>query len=132
MKKNSLSSLRYLPVIFVMGGIFITSHLPSSKLPNLEILDMDKILHAVAYAILAMSAIFAVLPLLNIKSSTFLAIAVTLFCLIYGVSDELHQSFIPSRMASIWDVLADFFGAALASLAWHLCRWDKYLPNSLM
>lgn len=34
----------------------------------------------------------------------------------YGVLDEFHQSFVPGRDPSAWDVLADFAGAALAVL----------------
>ena len=32
----------------------------------------------------------------------------------YGVSDEWHQSFIPGRVASIWDALFDAVGIAAA------------------
>jgi VanZ family protein len=36
---------------------------------------------------------------------------IVLFCIIYGISDEFHQSFIPGRFPNIWDVLADGLGA---------------------
>ena len=38
----------------------------------------------------------------------------------YGVSDEIHQAFIPSRESSGWDVLADAVGAAMVTWGW---RW---------
>jgi VanZ family protein len=35
---------------------------------------------------------------------------------VYAASDEFHQRFVPSREASVWDVLIDTSGAALALL----------------
>jgi VanZ family protein len=40
-----------------------------------------------------------------------------LFALLYGIGDEIHQSFVPGRTASPWDALADLLGATLAMLA---------------
>jgi VanZ family protein len=36
----------------------------------------------------------------------------------YGVTDELHQSFVPGRDASLIDVCIDLIGASLAIVAW--------------
>lgn len=38
---------------------------------------------------------------------------------LYAASDEVHQAFVPSRQASVWDVLLDTAGAALGLL----CLW---------
>jgi VanZ family protein len=35
---------------------------------------------------------------------------------VYAITDELHQSFNPSRQGSVWDVLLDSCGAALGLL----------------
>ena len=35
------------------------------------------------------------------------------FCTFHAILDEWHQSFVPSRVASVADVLLDAFGAAL-------------------
>jgi VanZ family protein len=52
-------------------------------------------------------------------------LALTLAAL-YAASDEIHQSFVPSRQASVWDVLLDTSGAALALLClWGVGRWRK-------
>ncbi|NJN14405.1 MAG: VanZ family protein [Planctomycetes bacterium] len=40
---------------------------------------------------------------------------------LYGVSDELHQLYVPGRFASVTDVLLDVAGALLA-LFWSLRR----------
>ena len=45
---------------------------------------------------------------------------------VFAASDEWHQSFVPSRQASGWDVLLDSGGAALGLLIiWRLGRWRK-------
>jgi VanZ family protein len=45
----------------------------------------------------------------------------------YAATDEFHQSFVPSRMASPWDVLIDTVGAALGLLVlWIFGRWRKW------
>lgn len=50
----------------------------------------------------------------------FLAI---LIAALYASSDEIHQIFVPSRGASIWDALLDTGGAAFAQLAaWMMHR----------
>jgi VanZ family protein len=38
---------------------------------------------------------------------------------LYAASDEIHQTFVPSREASVWDVLLDTTGAAFGLL----CLW---------
>ena len=49
-----------------------------------------------------------------------------LFVALYAASDEFHQSFVPSREASIRDVLIDTIGAAVGMLAlWALWKLRK-------
>lgn len=45
---------------------------------------------------------------------------------VFSILDEFHQSFVPSRTASVWDSLLDTFGAATAQLtAWSWFRSRK-------
>lgn len=44
--------------------------------------------------------------------------------LLYAVSDELHQAFVPSRTAAVNDVLLDFFGGVCGVL-WMYARKDR-------
>jgi VanZ family protein len=45
---------------------------------------------------------------------------------VFAASDEWHQSFVPSRQGSGWDVLLDSCGAVLGLLVlWRLGRWRK-------
>ncbi len=45
------------------------------------------------------------------------------FCAVYAVTDEWHQSFVPSRTAAVGDVVLDTAGAACALAAWWL--WQR-------
>ena len=40
----------------------------------------------------------------------------------YGVTDELHQAFVPGRTPDAWDVVKDFVGAVAGSAA---CAWPR-------
>jgi len=44
------------------------------------------------------------------------------FCVLYAVSDEWHQSFVPTRVGTAWDVLIDGVGAGLGLAAAMLWR----------
>lgn len=72
----------------------------------------DKVLHLGAYFVMGFFGwrAFRHLPL----SQTALAWTTFLFCSLYGMSDEWHQSFVPGRSVSVFDWLADSLGAALA------------------
>jgi VanZ family protein len=42
--------------------------------------------------------------------------------LLYGVSDEFHQSFVPGRVPDLLDLVSDGLGAALALTVWRALR----------
>jgi VanZ family protein len=45
---------------------------------------------------------------------------------IFAMTDELHQTFVPGRQGSFWDVMIDSLGAAAGLFAfWLLGRWRK-------
>ncbi len=49
-----------------------------------------------------------------------------LAAILYGLSDEIHQLYVPGRMFDILDILADSFGALLFILGyWFLRRFRK-------
>lgn len=82
----------------------------------------DKIIHAFAYALLAMFTwrYFRYFPFLTPQ----LFIWTLIFASFYGVTDEFHQSFVVGRQADVWDWLADTIGAYLALSAWY--RYKKF------
>ena len=42
--------------------------------------------------------------------------------ILYGISDEFHQSFVPGRDASLFDVGVDMVGAVVAVTIWMYVR----------
>src|SRR5690606_18555072 len=73
----------------------------------------DKVAHFGAYAVLA-----ALLTLATGKTMVGWVLAVA-----YGITDEIHQAFVPGRFASVGDLVADALGAALgAGLVAYLVR----------
>ena len=90
--------------------IFVQSHglvLTGIPLP----MHLDKLLHFVCFAVLAILFFRAYLTLpfrASIKILVFLSVISTIG---YAVGDELHQSFIPLRVADKFDIVADAAGA---------------------
>lgn len=110
-------ALRTLPMVSVMGSIFFLSHQPGTALRLSVPPGADKLGHAVLYALLAGTALFALLPVppqRNLRTG----ILVVLVCFLYGISDEVHQAFVPGREASFGDLLADVAGAAIVVALW--------------
>jgi VanZ family protein len=94
--------------------IFVQSSFPSPDMGP-ELPGQDKLIHLAAYAVLGVLACraFATLPCL--KGTFVLFMAAFIFTLVFGLSDEWHQSFVPGRMADGWDLLADAAGALLGA-----------------
>jgi len=109
---------RFVPMIFIMGTIFFLSSQPGDTLPLPDVPNLDKLLHAGIYGLLAATILFAVQEESTFKRPRLIGIFVILFCLLYGISDEWHQSFIPGRTPSIWDIAADTTGAAAMVFFW--------------
>ena len=119
--------LRLLPLVGVMSLIFYLSHLPGENLHLPEIVNVDKALHCLAYATLGVASIFSLAPHWRRSHPRLLAVSVPLFCLLYGFSDEFHQSFIPGRSVSGADLVADFAGGLLAVFV--SAAWQRFGPQ---
>ena len=106
---------RWGPVALWMGLIFFLS--AQSKLPELPgLADLDygdKIQHAVAYAILACLIWRALGSSLARLWQTAVVVAIAM---VYGLSDELHQLYVPGRSFDLLDLGADALGAAIAAV----------------
>ena len=102
---------RWLPAMVMMLVIFLFSAQPSDNLPDFEWLDqiVKKGGHMLGYALLAVAY------LRGLGSHAERRRQAWLLAVIYAVTDEWHQSFVPGRYPSAWDVLIfDNLGALLA------------------
>lgn len=108
-----------------MSLIFFLSHLPGKDLHLPNIINIDKLLHCLAYSVLGLGYLISLPPLWWQRYRGLVAGSVVLFCLLYGVSDEFHQSFVPGRSVSGVDVVADVVGGIVALLVfWGWRRWQ--------
>jgi len=108
--------LRYwLPVWLFCIAIFVQSSFPSSeKLPDFNY--SDKLLHIGAYAVLSMLFFRAITAGNPGWRPAFIAMSCIVFTTLYGISDEIHQHFVPSRTGDVKDMVADFIGGAVGAL----------------
>ena len=113
--KSPFILLRYwLPPLLCAVVIFWLSS--QSTLPGFQLSVYDlffkKTAHMSAYAALYFFTRRAILksqPNLN-KNSWQVWLLPMLVCLLYAMSDELHQAFVPHRTATIRDIGYDFLG----------------------
>ncbi len=106
------------PMIVVMGTIFFLSHQTGDSIDLPSFPGMDKLAHLTIYAILALSIIVAHCRESRGNSPVRVIVTTITICLIFGISDEYHQSFIPGRFVSLGDLIADVSGALLICFAW--------------
>lgn len=104
---------RWAALVLYMAAIFVGSSIPGDQVPVPGIWKVDKLVHAAAFAGLAMLAFRA---LRRFWPAALLASA-------YGALDEIHQYFTPKRSADVFDWIADTVGAlAGAALALAVTR----------
>lgn len=83
-----------------------------------------KFAHFLEYFLLA---IFLMVVLKNYgKMDLKLVFIVILIGLLYAITDELHQLFVPGRTGKVFDILIDFLGISLGSFSYYfICKRDR-------
>jgi VanZ family protein len=104
------------PVFLYMAILYGLSSLPGIPIDLPSLPHLDKVLHALAYAGLGMvlARLFRSSPAPALAGNPIFWVILT--GTLYGISDELHQTCVPGRDASVFDVVADAFGCAVAAL----------------
>lgn len=100
------------PALAYAGMIFLLSSV--SRLPSLPGAGGDKWAHSATYAGLALVVLRAIVRGRWRELSFGHLITALLLATAYGATDELHQLFVPGRMADLRDLAADAIGAAIA------------------
>lgn len=107
--------LRLLPFIY-MALIWIMSSLPSNQFVELPASDVDRFmkesLHLVEFGILYMLFVIAVLSV-GREVTPRLNLVLAIVSVLYGLTDEIHQSFYPYRSATLIDFVKDTIGVSV-------------------
>jgi VanZ family protein len=103
---------RVLSLIGYMVLVFVLSHTSRPLTPEILSSISDKILHAAEY--IPLGFLWARFFRGSARRRLILGWAAAA---LFGVSDELHQAFVPARDASLLDWAADVFGSLLGAWA---------------
>ncbi len=96
--------------------IFVLSSIPGRDLPDVQVVNFDKVVHMGIYGCLAILVFLAFRNQQRYPGLVrFAVIATIVACSLYGVSDELHQILTPGRTCDILDWTADTSGAVLGA-----------------
>ena len=109
--------LNWLFVLLYASLIFLLSSISSPPVP-ISFRFSDKILHFFEYSFLSIllcRAFFYSWPALSAKKLIAMA---AVAALLYGLSDEIHQSFVPGRYCDMYDLLFDGLGGMAGALFW--------------
>jgi VanZ family protein len=111
----------WMPVVLYAGTIFFLSaqsH-PEEQLPSFLLEGVsDKVLHAVAYGILSLLCYRAFRWAAGPAVARQAVVLAIVTASVYGLTDEVHQLFVPFRESSWLDWLADTIGAVIGAMSW--------------
>lgn len=112
--------LPWLPPLALMGVIFFFSAQPSLD-SGLGVIDLigRKVIHFAEYALLTLLWWRTLSTVVGARRAALLAFLIASG---YAATDELHQSFVEGRHASVIDWAIDSAGAAVAALRLRTAR----------
>jgi VanZ family protein len=96
-------------IVGCAATIFALSATPAEDIPA-QLTPYSALLHAMEYSALG----FLAYPYAGGRRPLLAAVAASA---LFGVSDELHQLFVPGRVCSAEDAVVDFLGSALGAMA---------------
>ena len=120
------STLRYwgpvgLYAALIFGGSSISN--PPEAIASVLKEISDKALHLCEYSILGALAYRACRHAAGPWVARHAVIAAAAGCGLYGLSDEVHQLFVPFRQGDPLDLVADTAGAILGAWTWRWAEW---------
>ena len=118
----------WIPPLLYMALIFVVSSLkqPPLPMPKFEWLTIDKLYHFIEYAILGILLAWAFVKAKpSVVPSKLIWLIAAVLSILYGASDEWHQTFVPGRYATFADWIADVLGSIAGVLAVYLYEKKK-------
>lgn len=106
--------LHWVPAIFLAALIF---YLSSQSDPPGADLGPDYVLHSWGYALFGAALLWGLTSGMSENLAWGVVLTAWILAVLYGASDEIHQSFVPGRDPSWWDLTADSLGAVVGIFA---------------
>lgn len=121
--------MRALPLLFISALIFYLSSRSSNPLHEVVIYNvlLNKLAHLIAYSTLFLSAAFYFQS--NKYTLKHHYLFSFLYLILYAISDEIHQTFVPSRQGKISDVFIDLLGGIIAYFSTKILHIYIKIPN---
>lgn len=119
--KMQMRILNGLPAVAIAGILFYLSSLQHIDLPFKGISYNDLIIHGIAYFAFGVTLLIAANGTEGLKTRPIIVYGVLLALgMVFALSDEIHQAFVPNRDCSLADFLADSIGLSVAFCCRHL------------
>ncbi len=113
-----------LPAILWAAIIYISSSIPTAKLPSVDFPSFDKGVHFIIFFTLAALTHRAVRFQNRVPfAAKHHVFSTVLLVVLYGLVDEFHQYFVPGRNPSVLDLIADAIGALIYLALFFLVQW---------
>ena len=107
-------AIGYAALIFFFSSL----SLPEEYVPYPMMGLGDKVLHAIEYGVLGILMYRAFRYAAGAWSGSRALLLAVIASTTYGLTDELHQFFVPLREADVWDFLTDAVGSSIAAWGW--------------
>jgi VanZ family protein len=123
--------LYWLPVLAYAGLIFWLSSQSRPPGPTIWLLQQlgDKVLHAIEYGIMGILCFRAFRHAAGTRAARSALLLAVAAATVYGVTDEIHQVFVPMREPDALDVVMDFIGAVIGASGWRLTVDPAPVPS---
>ena len=110
----------WIPIVVYGSFITFMSSLSSTgvEVPSIFFGYDDKVIHAIEYGIFGILWYRAYAYAAGNSLAKYAAALAIGSAVLFGLTDEIHQYFVPLRHADVWDLVADAVGASFGVLLW--------------
>ena len=98
-----------------MVVIFSVSSIKGEDIPEVNVVNIDKLFHTIEYFILGALLVRAFSNSTTNHKYGYILIVSILIASFYGATDELHQRFVAGRACDIFDLLFDIIGSGIGA-----------------
>jgi len=112
-----------IPVVVYAAVIFSLSSISHPREELSLFFGFDKLLHVIEYYVFGylLMRLFVTSPKIFISKRR---VTLTIVAgILYAISDEWHQLFVPGRCMSVYDMIFDFLGVVVAAVSYTFVRY---------